>query len=374
MFADNLLDCVAARRISAWQHMPEDEEEIIVHVLLALMPLVENTEPLELAPQFIERSDEGAGVLRPAHGHGDFAAQGKGSGERMLFRAGEPVVAGRIETAEAHRPIRLRTSTQMAKQTVKVDARCRAAEPPEVFVADACPEARAFESDDGAVNLLHRVRLEVAAEMFRQDGLEQANLLREGRRLRTVVADQCELHVRALKSVQGYSTCCIAALFYHRGMELVITLLVVGVILLSLETLLPGMIAGVIGLLCLAAGVIAAFVTFGPQTGFYVFASVTVLVIVGTLIWVKVFPSTRMARQFTSDKTSGDIGTDRPELLNQTGTALTRLRPSGTALINDRRVDVVTEGVMIERDTPIKVVAVEGMRVVVAAISDKPVS
>ena len=157
-------------------------------------------------------------------------------------------------------------------------------------------------------------------------------------------------------------------------MELVITLLVVGVILLVLETLLPGMIAGVIGLLCLTAGVIASFVSFGPQTGFYVFAGVTVFVIVGTLVWVKVFPHTRMSRQFTSDKTSGEIGTDRPELLHQTGTALTRLRPSGTALINGRRVDVVTEGVMIERDTPIKVLAVEGMRVVVAAIPDKPIS
>jgi len=42
------------------------------------------------------------------------------------------------------------------------------------------------------------------------------------------------------------------------------------------------------------------------------------------------------------------------------------LRPAGMALINGRRVDVVTEGAMIERDTPVRVVAVEGMRVVVS--------
>jgi membrane-bound serine protease (ClpP class) len=58
---------------------------------------------------------------------------------------------------------------------------------------------------------------------------------------------------------------------------------------------------------------------------------------------------------------------EKPELLNQTGSALTNLRPAGTAIINDRRVDVVTEGAMIERGTPVKVVAVEGMRVVVRA-------
>jgi membrane-bound serine protease (ClpP class) len=45
--------------------------------------------------------------------------------------------------------------------------------------------------------------------------------------------------------------------------------------------------------------------------------------------------------------------------------AQSNLRPSGLALIDGKRIDVVTEGPMIERGTPVKVVAVEGMRVVV---------
>jgi membrane-bound serine protease (ClpP class) len=45
--------------------------------------------------------------------------------------------------------------------------------------------------------------------------------------------------------------------------------------------------------------------------------------------------------------------------------ALTQLRPSGTANINGQRVDVVTEGGLIERGAEIKVVAVEGTRIVV---------
>ncbi|MBL9126358.1 MAG: hypothetical protein JNL97_01865, partial [Verrucomicrobiales bacterium] len=62
----------------------------------------------------------------------------------------------------------------------------------------------------------------------------------------------------------------------------------------------------------------------------------------------------------------------RPELLNQSGSALTHLRPSGTALIGGRRVDVITEGSMVERGSPVRVVAVEGMRVVVRALSGQP--
>jgi len=44
------------------------------------------------------------------------------------------------------------------------------------------------------------------------------------------------------------------------------------------------------------------------------------------------------------------------------------LRPSGTAVINGKRIDVVTEGPFVERGSPIKVVEVEGARVVVRAV------
>ena len=153
-------------------------------------------------------------------------------------------------------------------------------------------------------------------------------------------------------------------------MEWVITLLVAGAVLLLLETILPGMIAGVVGLLCIVAGVVVAFVVLGSQQGSYVLAGVFIALVVGTLLWLKFFPDSSVGRKFTLGQTVGDIGTERPELLHQTGTALTPLRPSGTAVINGHRVDVVTEGAMIERNAPVQVVAVEGMRVVVRALSE----
>ena len=153
-------------------------------------------------------------------------------------------------------------------------------------------------------------------------------------------------------------------------MEWVITLLVAGAVLLLLETILPGMIAGVVGLLCIVAGVVVAFVTFGSQQGSYVLVGVFLALVVGMLLWLKFFPDSRVGRKFTLRQTVGEIGTERPELLHQTGTALTPLRPSGTAIINGHRVDVVTEGAMVERHTPVQVVAIEGMRVVVRALSE----
>jgi len=153
-------------------------------------------------------------------------------------------------------------------------------------------------------------------------------------------------------------------------MEMVVTLLVLGTVLLLAETVLPGLIAGILGLLCLLAGVIAAYYEFGARTGNLLLIAVSLGLIGGMAAWVKVFPTSRFGRVFISQGAVGELRVEQPELLHQTGVAFTQLRPSGTALINGKRVDVVTEGGLIDKDTPIKVIALEGMRVVVRQISE----
>jgi membrane-bound serine protease (ClpP class) len=152
-------------------------------------------------------------------------------------------------------------------------------------------------------------------------------------------------------------------------MELVIALLVVGGLLILAETILPGMIAGILGFLCLTAGVAVGYARFGSPTGNYILLGVVAALVIGTFVWLKVFPGTRLAGLFISQRTVGDLGVEQPSLLNQTGAALSSLRPSGMALIGGKRVDVVTEGGMVEKGTPIKVVALEGLRVVVRPLS-----
>lgn len=148
-------------------------------------------------------------------------------------------------------------------------------------------------------------------------------------------------------------------------MELVVALLVAGVVLLLLETILPGAIAGAIGLICLIAGVVIGYNRFGVPSGNLILLIVTVVLIVGAILWVNIFPNSPFARPFISKRTIGNVRAEKPELLEQTGLAYTNLRPSGTAIINGTRVDVVTEGGMVERGTKIKVVQIEGLRVVV---------
>ena len=60
---------------------------------------------------------------------------------------------------------------------------------------------------------------------------------------------------------------------------------------------------------------------------------------------------------------------DQKDLLGLEGSALTPLRPAGVADIGGRRVDVVSEGAYIAAGTALKVIRVEGVRVVVRPLT-----
>ncbi len=58
-------------------------------------------------------------------------------------------------------------------------------------------------------------------------------------------------------------------------------------------------------------------------------------------------------------------------MIGKTGIAFTTLRPGGTAEIDGKRVDVVADSEYIDKDVKIKVLRVEGIKVVVTAVKEK---
>ena len=54
--------------------------------------------------------------------------------------------------------------------------------------------------------------------------------------------------------------------------------------------------------------------------------------------------------------------------LGDAGRTVTPLRPAGKAVINGRRVDVITRGQMLDEDRPVEVIEVSGNHVVVHEI------
>ncbi len=152
----------------------------------------------------------------------------------------------------------------------------------------------------------------------------------------------------------------------------IVVLSLVGFLLLAAEVFVPGMILGILGLLCLGGAIAFSYVEFGAYIGTITLVCVMGAVFVGFIGWMMAFPHTSIGRRLMlkQNLTRGVGEKDRPSqpLVGQSGRALTPLRPSGTALINGQKVDVVAESSFVPQDTPIVVILQEGMRIVVRKI------
>ena len=154
------------------------------------------------------------------------------------------------------------------------------------------------------------------------------------------------------------------------GIAGIVSLILAGILLLGAEIFLPGLIAGILGILCLLAAAGRTWALYGAHAGLTLLSAEFFLGIVLFLLWMKYFPKSGFGRALSLDNTSAPTSRDdlSPDLTGATGKSLSLLRPSGTARINGLRMDVITEGLPIPPDTDIKVVKVEGERIIVRSL------
>ena len=149
--------------------------------------------------------------------------------------------------------------------------------------------------------------------------------------------------------------------------SIIIVLFVVGFALVAAEVFLPGLILGTIGFCCLLASVIFVFVQYGSSAGLLAAFVVGGISLTGFLLWLNFFPRTFIGRRLMlrmrqpADLTAAAHQT----MIGETGEALTPLRPSGTAQIKGKRVDVTAVGDFLESGEHVVVTAADGMRVAV---------
>ncbi|WP_436796449.1 NfeD family protein [Desulfuribacillus stibiiarsenatis] len=154
----------------------------------------------------------------------------------------------------------------------------------------------------------------------------------------------------------------------------VLILFVIGVILLSIEFFAPGFgIFGISGVgAIIAAIIIAAHDTTLGITSLFIAFAITIVISVILVrffgyrgVWNKIILSE------TQQNESGYIAHQNSnQLLGQTGLAVTPLRPAGTMEIGDTRIDVISQGSFIDRGKTVKIVKIEGTRVIVREIQD----
>ena len=158
-----------------------------------------------------------------------------------------------------------------------------------------------------------------------------------------------------------------------------------GLVLLGIEAfVVPGFgIFGVAGIVAILTGLYMSLLGNIPtmpdftRAGWVLISSM--LLLIGSA-WalIRTLPSSSRLTEsgiFLLAKTASAIGYEsaevRSDLVGKHGTAITDLRPAGTALVGDERIDVVSESEWISAGTPVKVLSAEGYRHIVRSVSEQ---
>ena len=165
----------------------------------------------------------------------------------------------------------------------------------------------------------------------------------------------------------------IALHSYSTGLSIFVLLLFIGGLgLIGLEMFVPGGIVGTVGIIT----VVYAIIYVNKSTYYIAFILIVSLILAVILYYVNrnVFHKKLMFldRLVLNDSISTEDGyvasESRVELVGKKLIAYTDLRPAGVAILDNEKLDVVTDGDFIEKGNKIEVIRVEGMRIVVKKI------
>lgn len=150
--------------------------------------------------------------------------------------------------------------------------------------------------------------------------------------------------------------------------------IIIGIALLVFELFMPGVgIAGISGTLLLAGAVALLWFRHGAMVGVFALVCFLFIVFVTVAFIVRAYSKKggRFNKKFGLSGASGkesSIEKELADLIGKEGEALCALRPSGTALIEGKRYNVISNNAFIEKGAKIKIVDVDGVKIVVENI------
>ncbi|MDI1319234.1 MAG: NfeD family protein [bacterium] len=152
-------------------------------------------------------------------------------------------------------------------------------------------------------------------------------------------------------------------------MNAIILLFVTGVALLAAEIFLPGIIAGIIGALCMLAGCVISFNEFGAGGG--TLATVVALALLGLTLYLELvwLPKTafgkRLVVQSKVDAVSQPPLANPGEVVGKAAEAVTTLAPSGYVLVEGRRYEAFCRSGHVPKGAVLRVIGIDNFRVIV---------
>lgn len=146
-------------------------------------------------------------------------------------------------------------------------------------------------------------------------------------------------------------------------------LILIAVFVMALEMLIPS--AGILGLLAAGLVLTSIFMAFRSSWAVGSFFLLGVMICLPVLIYglLKAWPHTPIGKRILLDEPAADrILPPRgfsEELIGQIGVSKTKMLPSGIILVNDEKLDAVSDGFPIEANQPIKITAIRANRIYV---------
>ncbi|HPE39593.1 MAG TPA: NfeD family protein [Bacteroidales bacterium] len=144
----------------------------------------------------------------------------------------------------------------------------------------------------------------------------------------------------------------------------IIFLILIGVLALVLELFaLPGAIVGIVGSLFIIAGVVLSYIQYGALAGNLTLLATGLLIIVTVVLflrsktWKKITLTTQIDGKMNIQPSSLQEGME--------GVTISRLAPSGKAIINNEMIEVFSSLDFIDQNMPIVITKIEGSKIIV---------
>ncbi|MFT8362118.1 MAG: NfeD family protein [Sporolactobacillus sp.] len=187
-----------------------------------------------------------------------------------------------------------------------------------------------------------------------------------------------ELHVKA-KGISGLMGCGLFIFYFSyfltdQASPWIVALLVGGLLLIIIDgKIFTTGVIGILGfiLMVLGCALPAPTMLYGMLVG--------IAFIIGTfssLVFRRFLPKRdyleklTLHEQQTSEKGYNTMNANYKQLIGKTGVALTPFHPVGTVKIDGRNYSAVTDGQFLEKDASVRVVSVDGTRIVIGSVEE----
>lgn len=152
-------------------------------------------------------------------------------------------------------------------------------------------------------------------------------------------------------------------------MTTILVLFVLGLLMLLLETVLPGGVLGVLGGCAMLGGTVLAYMNYGPGGGTVALLIAVALVVGGVVLEFVVLPRTRIGRRFFLHSAVTGVSSapaDVQAVVGRECEALTVLAPSGVVLLDGKKHEAFCRDGYSDRGARLVVRGSDNFRLIVS--------